>query len=97
MVLAIGRRKKAGNVVFPWFILLFLCASAARTLWPQGAVVYDVLQHAAKLMLILTLFLIGSGLSKDAVLSVGIRPMVQGVLLWLIVSISGLVAVSLLV
>lgn len=94
--LAIGRRKRAGNVTFPWFILLFLCASAARTLWPQGAVAYDALQHVAKLLLILTLFLIGSGLSMDAVRSVGIRPMIQGVVLWGVVSVSGLLAVSLL-
>ncbi len=95
--LSLKRGKTGGKVTFPWFILLFLCAAAIRTLLPQGAVAYDAVQHAAKLMLILTLFLIGSGLSKEAIRSVGIRPMVQGVLLWLVVSVSGLTAVNYLV
>ena len=39
-------------------------------------------------------FLIGAGLSRDALKTVGIRPMLQGVLLWIVVSVTGLVAVQ---
>jgi len=92
--LAVGRGKKAGGVVFPWFILFFLCAAAARSFLPQGEWFYDRAEHAAKLLLILTLFLIGSGLSKEAIRSVGVRPMVQGILLWMVVSVCGLLVVN---
>jgi len=46
--------------------------------------------------LTLTLFLIGANLSRDAIKTVGIRPMLQGGLLWLVVSMAGLAAVQLL-
>lgn len=92
--LALIKRKKTASVAFPWFILLFLVAAAVRTLWPQGAVTYGLLQHAAKVTLVLTLFLIGTGLSRSAIRAVGFRPMLQGVLLWLVVSTVSLVAVQ---
>ena len=41
----------------------------------------------------LTLFLIGAGLSRKALKEVGIRPLLQGLLLWLIVCVAGLFAV----
>lgn len=91
---ALFKRHGTKRVKWPWFIFAFLGAAALRTLWPQGDPVYGVLKHAAKLGLTLTLFLIGAGLSRDALRSVGFRPMLQGVLLWIVVSISGLVAVQ---
>ncbi len=87
------KHKPSTKVKWPWFIVAFLAAAALRTLWPQGEMVYDTLKQVAKLGLTLTLFLIGAGLSREALKSVGIRPMVQGVLLWIVVSISGLLAV----
>ncbi len=61
---------------------------------PSGETAYTVITHAARLGLTLTLFLIGANLSRNALKTVGIRPMIQGVLLWLVVSIAGLVAVQ---
>lgn len=52
---------------------------------------------ALGLALALTLFLIGSGLSRDALKAVGFRPMVQGVILWVIVATAGYGAVRFLV
>jgi uncharacterized integral membrane protein (TIGR00698 family) len=92
--LALIRRKNATGVKYPWFILFFLAAAAVHTLWPQPVAAYQAITHVAKLGLTLTLFLIGSGLSREAIRSVGVRPMIQGVLLWLIVSLSGLVAIE---
>lgn len=96
LALAIRGHKKTGRVAFPWFILFFLCAAGARTLWPMGIPFYDIAQHVARLMLILTLFLIGSGLSQEAVRAVGFRPMIQGVLLWLAVSATSLLVINML-
>ena len=92
--LAFAKRHGAKRIKWPWFIFAFLAAAGLRTLWPQGEAAYAILKHAAKLGLTLTLFLIGAGLSKEALRSVGFRPLLQGVLLWIVVSISGLLAVQ---
>jgi uncharacterized membrane protein YadS len=44
-------------------------------------------------VLVLTLFLIGAGLSREALRTVGFRPFIQGLALWLIVASLGLGAV----
>jgi uncharacterized membrane protein YadS len=42
--------------------------------------------YLAKIGLTLTLFLIGAGLSAAVLRSVGLRPFVQGVVLWAVIS-----------
>ena len=79
----------APTVRVPWFIGLFVLAAAARSLLPAAAgPVLDGLAGLAKTALVLTLFLIGAGLSRPTLRSVGVRPLVQGVLLW--VAVGGL-------
>ena len=79
----------APTVRVPWFIGLFVLAAAARSLLPAAAgPVLDGLAGLAKTALVLTLFLIGAGLSRPTLRAVGIRPLVQGVLLW--VAVGGL-------
>ena len=92
--LAAIKRRDAGKVKLPWFIFAFLAAAGVRTLWPQGEIAYETIKYVAKLGLTLTLFLIGAGLSREAIRTVGLRPMLQGVLLWIVVSMAGLVAVQ---
>lgn len=92
--LVLIRRRQAAKVKWPWFIFVFLAAAGVRTLWPQGEIVYDTVRQMARLGLTLTLFLIGAGLSREALKTVGLRPMVQGVLLWIVVSSAGLAAVQ---
>jgi uncharacterized integral membrane protein (TIGR00698 family) len=88
------KRPGTAKLKLPWFIFAFLAAAGVRTVWPGGEFAFDIIKQAARLGLTLTLFLIGAGLSRDAIRSVGIRPMLQGVLLWIVVSITGLVAVQ---
>jgi len=86
--------EAAARAGIPWFIGLFLLAAGARTLLPAGAV--PVLDGAARLSrrgLVLTLFLVGAGLSRATLRAVGFRPMLQGALLWAVVSVSALLAV----
>jgi uncharacterized membrane protein YadS len=79
----------APTVRVPWFIGLFVLAAAARSLLPATAgPVLDGLAGLAKTALVLTLFLIGAGLSRPTLRAVGVRPLVQGVLLW--VTVGGL-------
>lgn len=77
------RPGAAPRVAIPWFILLFVAAALTRTLLPPAAhPALDALARAARTGLVLTLFLIGAGLSRATLRAVGARPLVQGVLLW---------------
>ena len=92
--LAVLKHRRNARIKLPWFIFAFLAAAGIHSLWPQGGVVYNTIKQIAKLGLTLTLFLIGAGLSRDAIKTVGIRPMLQGVILWGMVSIAGLAALQ---
>lgn len=89
-VAAITVRSKNKSAAFPWFVLAFLGASVVATLLPAGAPVWKVLVAIAKGGLAATLFLIGAGLSRETLRTVGWRPMMQAVVLWLAVSTASL-------
>ncbi len=78
----------------PWFILGFVAAAALATwipaLRPAGHLVAQIAQRA----LVVTLFLVGVGLSRDALRAVGPRPLALGVALWLAMGTSTLAAVK---
>ena len=86
-------RRKGARITVPWFIFGFVLAAGIRTLFPQGVAGYQTITAAAKLGLTLTLFFIGTGLSREAIQTVGVKAMVQGVALWVVVSLAGLAAV----
>jgi uncharacterized integral membrane protein (TIGR00698 family) len=92
-ITAVIVRKPGGRTVVPWFIVLFVAASAVASAVPAGAAVYLRLAAAAKAGLAVTLFLIGAGLSRESLKSVGWRPFAQGVMLWVVVSVVSLWAV----
>ena len=79
------RNKATGKNAFPWFILGFIIAATISTLVPQGAPAWHAVARVARQALVVTLFLIGAGLSRELLRKVGVRPLLQGVLLWLIV------------
>lgn len=84
-----GSGKK---ISVPWFIFFFILAILANTYLLEGVpqVGHEIARFARK-GLTVTLFFIGASLSMDVVRQVGIRPMVQGVLLWVIISVSSLI------
>ena len=75
-------RKKGQKIQIPWFIGLFILAMLGNTFIPAVQTFSPYATIIAKAGLTLTLFLIGSGLSRDVLRSVGIRPMVQGLITW---------------
>jgi len=81
------------RIQWPWFILFFCLAAMANTYLLAGLPVYHFLSNLGKLMLIFTLFLIGATLSPAALRKVGPRPLIQGVLLWIVVAVSSLLAI----
>jgi uncharacterized integral membrane protein (TIGR00698 family) len=71
------------RATLPWFVGAFVLAALTRSLLPPSAApALDAVVHAARTALALTLFLIGLGLTRATLASVGFRPMLQGVLLW---------------
>jgi uncharacterized integral membrane protein (TIGR00698 family) len=81
---AIVRGAKA-KIQWPWFIGLFCLAAVCNTYVPAGAHAYSIAVKVAKIGLTATLFLIGSGISMEAIKRVGPRPLLQGIILWLLV------------
>src|SRR5258708_11228498 len=81
---AMVRGAKA-KIQWPWFIGLFCLAAVCNTYLPAGANAYSIAVKVAKVGLTATLFLIGSGISVETVKRVGHRPLLQGIILWLLV------------
>jgi uncharacterized integral membrane protein (TIGR00698 family) len=90
-----GDGSKAGKskVKMPWFIVMFCGAAALSTYLPRFHDSFAALNHLGKLGLTATLFLIGSSLSKQTLKEVGARPLVQGILLWIVVGSASLAAI----
>lgn len=90
-------RRAAGKtkIAVPYFILFFLLACIVRTVMPPifPTSVFDSLTALAKAGLTVTLFLIGANLSRDVLKNVGVRPLLLGVILWLIISLVSLAAI----
>jgi uncharacterized integral membrane protein (TIGR00698 family) len=93
-VLAYGWFRKAeGKADFPLFILGFITAAAIRSLVPDLQAEWNGVAALARQSLVVTLFLIGAGLGPDVLKKVGFRPMIHGVLLWILVGVLSLIAV----
>jgi uncharacterized integral membrane protein (TIGR00698 family) len=81
---ALVRGAKA-KIQWPWFIGLFCLAAVCNTYLPAGAHAYILAVKIAKIGLTATLFLIGSGISVATIKRVGHRPLLQGIILWLLI------------
>lgn len=84
LVTAVTLKSKA-RIQWPWFILHFCLAALLNTLLPALNPAFGVLNRLGKIGLTVTLFLIGTGLNKQTLKSVGPRPLLQGLALWIIV------------
>jgi uncharacterized integral membrane protein (TIGR00698 family) len=85
--------KSKARIQWPWFILFFCFAALLNTLLPQFNLAFSALNHMGKLGLTVTLFLIGASLNRETLRKVGIRPLLQGLTLWVIVGASTLAAI----
>jgi uncharacterized integral membrane protein (TIGR00698 family) len=101
LIFAFLYRKADGGskarVAIPWFIFLFIAAAAFRTYAPHSLFLpsmFDSIVNLAKAGMTVTLFLIGASLSPQTLKAVGIRPLFQGILLWIVISLAGLWAVT---
>lgn len=81
-------RDKTAKVSIPWFIFLFILAMVANTYCGIPASVSEPIVWLAKKGMVLTLLLIGASLSLNTVKSVGARPMLLAILLWIVIGVS---------
>ena len=79
-----GDSKK---INIPYFIGFFVLAMLVSTFFPQFEPVYSYLVFFSKKALVVTLFLIGTGLSLETIRSVGGKTFLMGLLLWIVVSL----------
>ena len=91
LVTSVIFRSEGKKISIPWFILFFIVAMLINTYlladFPQ---IGKFIAGIARKGLIITMFFIGASLSVDVIRSVGIRPLLQGVLLWIIISVASL-------
>lgn len=91
----VGGGKKGAKV--PLFIILFVVAMAIGTYLPIPESVLSFVSEVARRTLNIALFLIGTGLSLKALKNVGARPIIFGVVLWIIVGTVSAYAISIFI
>lgn len=87
------QQKSQAKIKWPWFILFFCLAAVASTYLPALSPAYSGLYRLGKLGLTVTLFLIGSSISRSTLREVGWRPLAQGIGLWILVGTASLAAI----
>jgi len=85
------RNQPGGSMrrVIPWFIVLFVLASAINEFLPTG--VTHVIQQLAPFLVIGALAGVGLSTDFDRLKRAGARPLVLGLVVWVSVALSSLV------
>jgi uncharacterized integral membrane protein (TIGR00698 family) len=83
-------KHSKSKIQVPWFILLFCLAAVVNTYGPQEPRLSQMFFQLGRLGLTVTLFLIGTGISRATLKEVGWRPLAQGILLWILVGVTSL-------
>lgn len=86
-------RSAGRRISVPWFIFVFIGAMVMNTYMPLPSMISEIISELSHRGLSVTLFLIGSALSLSALRSVGLRPVVLGVTLWVLISVVSLLVI----
>lgn len=86
-------RDKSSKISIPWFIFMFIAAMMINTYCNLPQEFTQSIVWIAKKGLVLTLFLIGASLSIKTIKSVGLKPLILAIALWIIIGIGSLVVV----
>jgi len=86
-------KGRGRNINIPYFIFLFVLAIIMNSYLPIPEFITDGITSISKSLLVLTLFLIGAGLSVEKIKSAGWKPMILGISLWIFISISSLLVI----
>ena len=97
LTLVLGRVWRAegatGKPKQPYFIAGFVAVAALMTWVPALTEAGTLVANASRHVLVASLFLVGAGVSRDALKKVGLRPLALGVLLWAVVASMSLLAI----
>lgn len=89
-------KSKDHKITIPWFILYFIIAILLNTfVLDTVPSVGTAISGIARRFLTLTMFFIGASLSTDILRSVGIKPLIQGIILWIVISVGSLLYIIL--
>ena len=86
-------KNKNSKIKIPYFIGLFILAMFFNTYVPATAIIAPGIVSIAKIGLTITLFLIGATLNINTLKSVGVKPLLQGVFLWVFIAGLGLASI----
>lgn len=89
-------KSKGDKVFIPWFIFLFILAMVMNTYLNIPKTLTHGIVAISRQCLTITLFFIGAGLSRATLKSVGVRPLVLGLTLWIFIAIISLVFICFL-
>lgn len=89
-----GEERVKPKPRYPFFILGFLAMAAIVTYIPSLQLAGHVVEFVARRLLVVTLFLIGANLTREAIREVGVKPLMQGLILWAIVTITTFAAID---
>ena len=78
--------KSEERASIPLFIIGFVLAAVINSYLPDFSYIWSAIYDLAKHLLVMTLFLIGAGLTKEVLKKVGLQPFILGTILWVIVS-----------
>lgn len=78
------------KVIIPWFIILFIISMTLNTYFNINNELKNIISIISHKLLSVTLFLIGSSLSVKAIKTIGLKPIILGIFLWIIISITSL-------
>ncbi|HAY3542056.1 YeiH family protein [Elizabethkingia anophelis] len=93
ILLSVLNKGSVKKIKIPYFILGFIGAILLAYYFPQIRPFGEIMVFTAKKALNITLFLIASGLSISSIRKVGVKPLVQGVLLWIFISVGSLLVI----
>ncbi|MFV7236953.1 YeiH family protein [Flavobacterium sp. ZB4R12] len=93
LITAVVFKNKSSRIKIPYFIGLFILAMVMNNYVSKTAIIAPYLVSIAKIGLTLTLFLIGAGLNRSILKSVGVKPLFQGILLWIFIAIATLLTI----
>ena len=85
--------KSGGKFKIPYFIGFFILAILVNSYFPAIKEVTDYVVDFSKSSLKVALFLIGTGLSFQNLKNIGIKPLLLGIILWVVISVISLFAV----
>lgn len=93
IITAVIFKNKNSKIKIPYFIGLFVLAMLLNSYVPSVSVFSPYIVNFAKIGLTITLFLIGATLNVNTLKSVGVKPLLQGVFLWIFIAVLALLAI----